>query len=213
MRISVVPVHLAPSKAKPGQVVVNTTSHAKDTAEMLSPFRVGPVPLYDGQESLTMENAWQFAKVYASLLEPDGSVGDKYFQWARKGWASPAANRYPMGKGAKAQFSIWGGQRLSYVQARRTIYFPLYRDAVVRAGGYDWLKEVSKGAQELVLLDFDAYDYQALGMTLADVVNADRTMGHAFVLAAMLLYGPDVSVSDLETACGYIAPPAQIALF
>lgn len=213
MRISVVPVHLAPKQQVAGQVVVNTTSHARETAHMLSPFRVGPVPLYGGQESLTLENAWQFAKVYASLLEPDGSVGAKYFEWAKRGWASPEAQRYPLGKGAKALFSFWNGQRLPYVQARKEIYFPRYRDAVVRAGGYDWLKDIAKGAEELVLLDFDAYDYVEQGMSLADVVNADRTMGHAFVLAAMLEYGPTVSVSELEAVCGYVAPPAQIALF
>ena len=44
------------------------------------------------------------------------------------------------------------------------------------------------------LRDFDGYDYQAAGKTLADVlVDPERPMGHAFVLKAMLLYGSDVT--------------------
>lgn len=38
------------------------------------------------------------------------------------------------------------------------------------------------------LIDFDGYDHYELGMTLKDVLNnSNRSMGHAFVLAAMLM--------------------------
>ena len=49
-----------------GETVVNTTSRAGWSSD-LSPFLLGPVPLYKGapiEESQTMENAWQYAKVY-----------------------------------------------------------------------------------------------------------------------------------------------------
>jgi hypothetical protein len=41
--------------------------------------------------------------------------------------------------------------------------------------------------QDLVLVDFDAYDHRALGYSWADVMNdPERKMGHGFVLAMMI---------------------------
>jgi hypothetical protein len=41
--------------------------------------------------------------------------------------------------------------------------------------------------KDIILLDYDAYDHEELGMTLVDVVNEpNRKMGHAFVLIMIL---------------------------
>jgi hypothetical protein len=201
-------------RLEPGQHRVNTTSNARETAHLFSPFLLGPVPLYGGYEAANMENAWQYAKVYASLLEPDGTAGDKYFAWARAGWAEPRANRYPMGRGKRPLYSLWEGEKLSYVEARKRVYFPLYRDAVLRSGGYARLTEMASQCEELVLVDFDGYRHRDLGMSLADVFNSEKhRMGHAFVLVAMLEYGPDVTPEKVEAACGNKPPPQQTSLF
>lgn len=216
MTITVVSMQEAGQRLNAGQVSVNTTSHGRETAHLFSPFMLGPGPLYGGREALNMENAWQYAKVYASLLEADGTVGPKYFAWASAGWANPRANRYPMGKGKRPVCSYWDGEPLSYVEARKRVYFPLYRDAVLRSGGYAWLKERADRCDELLLVDFDGYRHRDLGMSLSDVINSEKhRMGHAFVLAAMLEYGPDITPEALETLCGHAAPPApaQNSLF
>ena len=216
MTITVVSMQEAGQRLNAGQVSVNTTSHGRETAHLFSPFMLGPVPLYGGREALNMENAWQYAKVYASLLEADGTVGAKYFAWASAGWANPRANRYPMGKGKRPVCSYWDGEPLSYVEARKRVYFPLYRDAVLRSGGYAWLKERADRCDELLLVDFDGYRHRDLGMSLSDVINSEKhRMGHALVLAAMLEYGPDITPEALETLCGHAAPPApaQNSLF
>lgn len=46
--------------------LVNTTSRAKvtDFGRALSPMLLGPVPLWNGEQSQTLEAAWQFSKVY-----------------------------------------------------------------------------------------------------------------------------------------------------
>lgn len=213
MRVTVVPPNEAPRKEVPGVRVVNTTSHNKEMGFLFSPFHLGPVPIYGGNRSLNMENAWQYAKVYASMLEKDGTVGARYFEWAREGWANPQAVRYPIRKGAKPVFSLWDGQRLDYVAARKAIYFPLYRDAVIRSGGYQKLKEIADSCSELVLVDFDGYDHRREGLSYADVLcNRSRSMGHAFVLAMMLTFGPEATVQQIEAADGHAAP-AQNSLF
>lgn len=48
-----------------GTINMNVTSRSKsDRGKTLSPFNLGPVPLYWGLRARKMENAWQFSKVY-----------------------------------------------------------------------------------------------------------------------------------------------------
>lgn len=214
MRVTVVSPNMAPRHPRPGQRVLNTTSHNKELGTLFSPFYLGPVNLYGGQISQNMENAWQYAKVYASMLEQDGTVGAKYFAWAREGWKNKIAVRYPIRKGAKPLFSLWEGKQLSYVEARKAIYLPLYRDAVVKSGGYQKLVDLGNSCEELVLVDFDGYDHREMGMTYADVLNNERRpMGHAFVLAMMLEMGPRVTLADVEAFSGKASTPQQPSLF
>jgi len=214
MPVTVVSMQECNTRPSAGRRVVNTTSHGKETAHLFSPFLLGPIPLYDGSVAENMENAWQYSKVYASLLERNGSIGEKYETWARAGWSNPKANRYPMGKGKRPLYSLWNGGQLTYVEARKRIYFPLYRDAVIRSGGFTWLKDQVAQCDELLLVDFDGYRHRDLGMTLADVLNSTQhKMGHAFVLAAMLEYGQDVTPDMVEVACGIKKPPVQSSLF
>jgi hypothetical protein len=97
------------------------------------------------------------------------------------------ADRYPKGKEQKAVFSFWNDKKISYIEARKEIYIPLYKQAVEKTEAYSKLKEEYNKYNNLLLWDFDSYDYKRLGMTFEDVINCeDRKMGHAFVLAMML---------------------------
>lgn len=50
--------------------------------------------------------------------------------------------------------------------------------------------------ENIVLWDFDAYDYQKLGMTLDEVINnPNKKMGHAFILI-MLLTGKVIASNE-----------------
>lgn len=171
--------------------LVWTVSKAEDWQRELSPFHLGPVPLYGGRKALCMENAWQFAKVYARHVGADGQILSDYWPWAADGWRRPAV-RYPMGKGAKPQFLLWDSARLGYIEARKEVYWRLYRDAVRQTTGYRRLLEMHRQGP-VNLFDFDGFDHDALGMSLRDVIaQTARPMGHAFVLKAMLLYGEDI---------------------
>jgi hypothetical protein len=161
-----------------------TVSRAEDWQRELSPFHLGPIPLYDGTSARCLEGAWQFAKCYAQHLSPDGAVLPAYWSWARRGWSSHAI-RYPMGKGAKPEFCLWDGQRLGYVDARKRVYWRLYRDAVRETGAWRRLVELH-GRGPMALWDFDGFDHDSQRMPLSEVIEqTKRPMGHAFVLKAM----------------------------
>lgn len=181
-------VHVMTRWAKSDLPSVDVTSgHGYWSA--LSPFKLGPVQLYDNRWSQNMENGWQYAKVYREhtwgvLRAPAQS----YWSWATEGWYNPRAVRYPMGKGAKPLYSLWAGENLGYIEARKRIYIPLYSQAV-RFHAMKQLQELKNFAmgRDIVLRDYDAYDHQKLGYSWDDVINDPaRKMGHGFVLAMMI---------------------------
>lgn len=173
-----------------GPDVIDTTSRSTNWSQGLSPFYLGPIPLYEGAvvpEARRMENAWQYAKVYTEHVSPTLEPNAAYYEWARAGWESERAHRYPMGRGAAPEFSWWAGKRLDYIQARKRIYIPLYAKAVVKTEAFQKLLELYLERGDVTLWDFDGYDHRAQGMSLLDVVNNPRRpMGHAFVLAHLL---------------------------
>ncbi len=166
-------------------VVIDTTSGSGEYRD-LSPF-VLPAP-----PAKNFENLWQFSKVYKKYIMPiDGYPDASYYKWRDAGFANPRAVRYPMGKGAIPEYSLWDGEKLDYIKARKKIYATEYAKNVVHTEGYSKLfyeyMNCIKNKQELILLDYDAYDHIKLGMTLIDVINnPKRKMGHAFVLIMML---------------------------
>ena len=116
---------------------------------------------------------------------------EEYFEWAKAGWADPKANRYPMGRGAKPEYSYWNGKRLGYMDARLTIYCPLYAQAVLKTDAFAKLKAMTEKYQEVVLADPDAQDYLAAGKTLKDVLfDSSRALSHSVVLAMLLCEVP-----------------------
>lgn len=154
----------------------------------LSPFLL-PALKYG---SLNFENLWQFSKVYKKFTMPiDGYPDASYYKWRDAGFANPQAVRYPMGKGAKPEYLLWEGEKLSYVEARKKVYAPIYAELVSRTRGYSLLQSLYEllyaDNEPLVLRGYDAYDHIAMGRSLRDVINdPDRKCGHGFVLAMML---------------------------
>ena len=174
-----------------GPGVIDTTSRSKTWSRGLSPFLLGPVPLYEGavtDKSVVMENAWVFSRVYANHLDPfSQDIKPEYYTWALEGWKDPRAQRHPMGRKVKPEFSLWAGEQLGYIEARKKIYIPLYTRVLVPSQAFQRLQELYRAEGRAILWDFDGYDHVALGMTFKDVVNnPDRPMGHAFVIAYLL---------------------------
>ena len=176
-------VFVLPKWVKTNMPTYDVTSGGN--AKEFSPFTLGPVPLYGGLVSKNMENAWQYSKLY-----PEQQGLGNYYEWAKAGWLNDRAVRYPMGKGAKPLFSIWDGNALDYIEARKQIYIPLYSWAVrtyqFRAF-MDLRREWQSNDHDFVIKDYDAYDHRGLGYSWEDVINdPERKMGHGFVLAMMI---------------------------
>lgn len=170
--------------------VINTTSRSINWSRGLSPFFLGPCELYGDYVASNVENAWQFCKVYSEFVDSQQNPTQDYFEWAIRGWSNPLAIRYPMGKGRKPLYSMWDGQKLGYIEARKRIYVPIYAKALVESEAYKKLKELYKKKKEIHLWDFDGYDYIGRKMTFKDVINnSEQSMGHAFVIANLLMKG------------------------
>lgn len=175
--------------------IVDTTSRS-GVWSGLSPFLLGPCPLYDGRVATNVENAWQFAKLYAKHADADGNPTAEYWKWAEAGWKDPKPHRYPMGKGARPLCSIWMDKsgalvKLGYVEARKEIYAPVYARAVRNSNAFAMLSTLYTTEKHIVLRDYDGYDEAKDGMSLSDVLNLPtRKMGHSFILKAMLTNDP-----------------------
>jgi hypothetical protein len=171
------------AKIPEGAIVIDTTSNSGQYRD-LSPF-VLPAP-----PAKNFENLWQFSKVYKKHIMPiDGYPDASWYKWRDAGYSNSRAIRYPMGKGAIPEYSLWNGEKLEYIQARKKIYVPEYAKNVIETSAFKRLKHIYQDCYntKLILLDYDAYDHQSLGMTLKDVINnPNRKMGHAFVLIMML---------------------------
>ena len=178
-----------PSEFDPNKsIIVNVCSNSDEVwSTDLSPFKLGPCPLYGGMTAQVMENAWQYAKVYAQHLK-GGEPTEEYWTWAKAGFADYNAHRFPMGRGARPAFSLWDGQKLNYIEARKKIYAPLYAEAVQKTAGYAKLKELFLSEDKVIILrDFDGYDHIKMGQTLTQVLNNSRKKcGHSFVLVMLL---------------------------
>jgi hypothetical protein len=175
-------------EALPADATVVDCTSASGEWRDLSPFLLPGGRLYGEYRAHTMENAWQFAKVYAVHATEHGEPTDAYWAWATAGWTDTRAHRYPMGKGAVPLYSLWRGEHLGYLEARRRIYAPLYARAVVKTPAFARLRRlVGEEGGTLYLRDYDGYDHKKIGMDYAAVFDEPRRkMGHAFVLAMLL---------------------------
>jgi hypothetical protein len=180
-------VYIHSSVAEGDPNIIDTTSHSEGWNRDLSPFYLGPVDLWGGYISQTVENAWQYARLYACHVDENGDPTDEWWKWAKAGWDNPRAVRYPMGKGTRPLCAYWNGEKLGYIEARARIYCPLYAEAVQRTEGWKKLKRMYEEKGEIHIWSFDSYDHRALGMNYTDVLKSSaRKMGHGFVLACLL---------------------------
>ena len=190
--------------------LVDVTAHsAAPWSKGLAPEVLGPVALYGGRKAQTMRNGWEHCKVFSANVGEDGQPSPQYWDWATNGWNSLAIDKQSKGKSSeRPEFFWWEGKRMNALDARKRIYWPLYRNAVALTPAFTHLKAMVERCPEVVLFDFEGYDEEAEDLTLKDVVlDLRRNLSHAFVLKAMLLHGEQVTPEDV------LSNNAQISLF
>ena len=138
----------------------------------ISPFFVGPVTTSDGLIAHIFEHMWQASKVFPCHVDSDGNIKKEYWEW-RKEWfdkekvTDKSASRRPHSllgyKDSDCLFSVHYNdgayERLSYVDARKKIYVPLYAKYVVETESYKWLKKLYDEGKKIAIVDFDGYNY------------------------------------------------------
>lgn len=175
------------SNPYPNAIEVDTTS--RGAFKDLSPFYLGPVfDPFTKEKCLVFENYWQYSKVYHNHINMSGDVTKLYWHWRKLGFSNTRANRHPVAKGKKPLGSLYGNRLLPYIDARRLIYIPMYAELVKATHSYAMLYQWHcVEGRDIVLRDFDGYDYHKFNMSLVDVVNEPkRIQGHAFIIAGML---------------------------
>jgi len=181
-----------------GYTLINITSTSSSPIwRKLSPMLLGPIMVHTPRGTFTascVENAWQYSKVYRTdlrgrpLVDELGEPNDAYYAWARRGWANPSPIRFPMGRNTRPLYSLGPqGDRLSYIEARHTLYAPWYVKTVTQTPAYKALKELYETGAFIGLVDFDGWDHVGQQYSLAAVLRQPTPkMGHAFVLAGLL---------------------------
>jgi len=169
-------------------IIIDTTSRSSNWTKGLSPFILYGGYLYKNYYAENVENAWQASKVYLEFVDEKGEPKPEYFEWANKIWKSKYAFRYPMGKGKKPLYSYWDGKKLSYIEARKQIYIPIYSRSVVQSNAFKILKDLyNNEKKDIYLIDFDGYNHIKMQKSLYEVINdSNKKMGHAFVIYSLL---------------------------
>lgn len=181
---------LNPSEAVPDgflcDIDVDVTSRSRSTGQQLSPFLLGPVPVADGPDALSVENLWQFSKCYDHQWDYErGCPLPEWWAWRNAGFADPQPHRYPMGKGVKPVCTWWNGEALDVGTARQQLYGPSYMNCATRTGAWRWLLRELRRGKRIVMRDFGVYDVVSAGVTYDQAIqDSHRPFGHAMFLAA-----------------------------
>jgi len=165
-------------------LAINTTSRSNNWSKGFSPFMLKP---YCVPNCYNIENLHQFSKVYKEYIGEDGNPTQEWFRWREKGFSTRRGVRYPMGKGVKPEYSYWFGKKFDYIEARKNIYVPIYCQSVVLSEAYMKLYEMyKKDESDIYLIDFDGYNNEELGLSMKQVINNPKNLGHAFCIKAVL---------------------------
>ena len=224
-----------PGRAMPktaDDTVTNILIHSSDKGigGPLSPYH-----LRDESGNL-LENIWQFAKVYPSVTKQRIPLGKyhpntivwehdaelhvdpltnqvlpAYWEWRRKGTSNKYAVRYPNGYQGrhKCAFSIWNGDRLDYIEARKRIYCGEYIRLAPKTASFQEIKSYVEAGRSIQIVEVDGPDptltyppYDKIskeepGMLMDEetirllINDPKKPFGHGFVIAALLLDGQD----------------------
>jgi hypothetical protein len=125
---------------------------------------------------------WQFLKIWPD--EPGWSEEE-----AMEAFRATVAIRYPRGRGAAATGAYWAENRsrLGYVEARKRIYIPCYKEMLETPDRVHVLERLRELAMQrnVWVWDPDSYDYHGHGLSdIVDTVNYEkRPFAHAFLVA------------------------------
>ena len=146
-------------------------SHPRFARE-ISPFYAGPVKSADGTKAEIFEVFWQCGKVYP-CHDDGGKPNAAYFEWRNHFYSQTECTKDLMRHTCKSigyehkdarYFAYFDKNRgeyvpLSYVEARKRVYFPEYAKLICNTESFHYLKALVESGQRIALVDFDACNY------------------------------------------------------
>ena len=149
---------------------------------------LGPYVLQNEKEQI-MENIWQFMKVYETVpqtkakysrwnstiiwdhpaevhVDNGGKILDSYWSWREKGLINKYPVRYPVGMKNRHTclyaLKEKGGKPLSYIEARKEIYLPIYIELVKKQKQFIELKARLEKGENLLVIEVDGPHQESL---------------------------------------------------
>ena len=197
---------------------------------------IGPYCLKNEQGQI-LENVWQFSKIYekvpysrrcksrydftviwehpAETHMINGFPTPEYWNWRNKGMNAQEAIRYPVGFNHRKEClaCLWETEPgkweyLNYLEARKKIYWPIYRDSVKKHQEFYKLKQMLQEGKNLLIIEVDGPKNNS---DITNCINNDTVLinkdilkivlndlkypfGHGYCLAACLL---DIEMNEL----------------
>ena len=128
----------------------------------------------------------------------------EWFKWrdaAYRNWAFDPSNpdmdkdgvRRGFPKGSTVAFWYWAGEVIhDRAEARKRIYATLYQKHLLKTPAYHKLREIFNGSadapsRDLMIFDYDGYDWLGLEMTPEECLLDDHSFGHGLVISLNLL--------------------------
>lgn len=185
---------LSPMKLGPVRVSEHGWKHSEDHGEQVHGVEM---PL----TASNLENLWQASKAWegeAEQLKSTGTLDERFsmpskefFERRRAIWNDEKAHRWvKKGKDKSGNkniplYSLWGSKKLSYIEARKAIYCPIYAQLVKKTVAYKRLEAMLDEGKNILLLEYDGYDRG--DKSLEECLNdGSRPFGHGLVLECLL---------------------------
>jgi hypothetical protein len=126
------------------------------------------------------------SKVWTGETDENGEPLQEFFTRRALGWADSKAHRHvKKGTGPNPNvplYSWWKGEHLSYLEARKRIYCPIYAQLVEKTKEFQTLKKLVEDGTNLQILGYDGYDFQGEGKTLQEWFDdAGRPFGKCLI--------------------------------
>jgi len=152
---------------------------------------LSPFVLKDKHDHI-LENVWQFSKVYPTVPASTqrysrydftviwshpkekhyirGVLTDEFWDWRQKGFDCKYAIRYPVGYNHRHEclFAVSlkstsdEVKKLSYIEARKEIYLPIYEKAVKKEKLFKKLLTMHEDGDNLLIIDVDGPHQESL---------------------------------------------------
>lgn len=141
----------------------------------LSPFFIGPVITSDGTKANIFEVFWQCGKVYPCHND-NGKPNEDFFKWRNEFYSKTECTKDLMRHACKSigyehkdcqYFAYYDKTKceyipLSFVEARKKVYFPEYAKLIYNTDAFLWLKSLVDSGKKIALVDFDGYNYNEI---------------------------------------------------